>query len=75
MNEDTKAVLELMKSIVDDWNMRVTPNEDDLMGQLTSLYLTLHALMGQKKPDPGPCYRCHEWPCKCSEGPLLKKPE
>ena len=26
------------------------------------------------KNDQGPCYRCHQWPCKCPEGPLMKKP-
>ena len=23
--------------------------------------------------DPGPCYRCHQWPCDCVEGPLMEK--
>jgi hypothetical protein len=24
--------------------------------------------------DPGPCYRCHQWPCDCKEGPLMENP-
>lgn len=30
-------------------------------------------------PGPGPCYRCHQWPCKrtygCKDGPLMSKPK
>jgi len=28
----------------------------------------------KQESDPGPCYRCHQWPCKCKEGPLMEKP-
>ena len=28
----------------------------------------------KEKYDPGPCYRCHTWPCSCPEGPLMERP-
>ena len=75
LTEITKEITDLLRKLKPYGKIELALNQD---GSQLSMILNNSEkyviMVKEKKYDPGPCYRCHQWPCDCKEGPLMENP-